>query len=177
MARSYDIAELMTNDGEYITDNVRRKINGNFRRVLQIIQQELPSQERQVVIATVNTAVENALEAQFPVMLDKLFDRAYPIGSVIVCTSSSDSRLSVGSWQQIGSGKYIRAAGGGVGVMQTGGENDVQISPENIPHPDGKVTASTGSDGWLVSESPQTNPDSIHIEPEYIALLFYRRIS
>ena len=177
MARSYDIAELMTNDGEYITDNVRRKINANFRRILQVIQQELPSQERQVVIATVNTAVENALEAQFPRMLDELFDRAYPVGSVIVCTSSSDSRLSIGSWQQIGGGRYIRAAGGDIGVMQTGGSDVVQIHPENIPHLDGKVTAEVGDDGWLVSESMQINPEPIDIEPEYIALLFYRRIS
>ena len=177
MARSYDIAELMTNDGEYITDNVRRKINANFRRILQVIQQELPSQERQVVIATVNTAVENALEAQFPKMLAEMFDRAYPVGSVIVCTSSSDSRLSVGSWQQIGNGRYVRAAGGDIGVMQTGGNNVVQIYPENIPHLDGKVTAGVGDDGWLVSESMQINPEPIDIEPEYIALLFYRRIS
>lgn len=177
MARSYDIAELMTNDGEYITDNVRRKINGNFRRIVQIMQQELPSQERQVVIATVNTAVENALEAQFPVMLAELFDRAYPVGSVIVCTSSSDSRLSIGSWQQIGNGRYIRAAGGDIGIMQTGGSDVVQIYPDNIPHLDGKVTAEAGDEGWLVSESMQINPEPIDIEPEYIALLFYRRIS
>lgn len=176
MARSYDIAELMTNDGEYITDNVRRKINANFRRILQVIQQELPSQERQVVIATVNTAVENALEAQFPRMLDELFDRAYPVGSVIVCTSSSDSRLSIGSWQQIGNGRYIRAAGGDIGVMQTGGSNEVQIEHQNIPHDEAKDASSPGDDGWLISESMQMNPEPLQIEPEYIALLFYRRV-
>ena len=175
MARSYDIAELMTNDGEYITDNVRRKINGNFRRILQLMQQELPSQERQVVVATVNTAVENALEAQLPRMLDELFDRAYPVGSVIVCTSASDSRLSVGSWQQIGSGRYIRAAGGDVAVMDTGGSDSVTLTSANIPVNGG--ASETGSSGLLVSASPSTAPEPIRIEPEYIALLFYRRIS
>ena len=175
MARSYDIAELMTNDGEYITDNVRRKINGNFRRVLQIIQQELPSQERQVVIATVNTAVENALEAQFPAMLAELFDRAYPVGSVIVCTSSADSRLSIGSWQQIGNGRYIRAAGGGIGVMDESGSDSVTITSANIPVNGG--ASETGTSGLLVSASPSVAPEPIEIEPEYIALLFYRRIS
>lgn len=175
MARSYDIADLMTSDGEYITDNVRRKINGNFRRVLQLMQQELPSQERQIVVATVNTAVENALEAQFPIMLNQLFDRAYPVGSVIVCTSASDSRLSVGSWQQIGSGRYIRAAGGDVAVMDTGGSDSVTLSSANIPVNGG--ASETGASGLLVSTSPSTAPEPIKIEPEYIALLFYRRIS
>ena len=39
MARSYDIAEIMTSDGG-LTEQVRRKINANFRRVTEIATRE-----------------------------------------------------------------------------------------------------------------------------------------
>lgn len=173
MARSYDIAELMTNDGEYITDSVRRKINGNFRRICQMMQQELPSQQQQQLSSTVTAIVGNVLETALPEMQEELFDQLAPVGSVIVTYTSSDPRLSHGTWEQIGGGSYVRAAGGGVTVGETGGSGSVQILPENVPS--STVQVQSGTDAEAVDIDPGSQAQPITIEPEYIALLFYRR--
>lgn len=178
MARSYDIADLMTSDGEYITDNVRRKINGNFRRILRIMQQELPSQERQQIANTVTIIVGNILDQRIPEIMDDLMDDAYPIGSVIVTATASDPRLSHGTWQQVGGGRYIRAAGGGIGVMDTGGTDEIELLPENIPAQAVTVPVVESEDTeQAIKLLDGTNVTPISVEPEYIALLFYRRIS
>ena len=178
MARSYDIADLMTSDGEYITDNVRRKINGNFRRVLKIMQQELPGQERQQIVNTVTVIVDGLLDQRLPEIMDDLMDDAYPVGSVIVTATSSDPRLSHGTWQQVGGGRYIRAAGGGIGVMETGGSDEVTLQPENIPSADVTVPVVESEDtDQAIDLSNGAEAAPISIEPEYLALLFYRRIS
>lgn len=222
MARSYDIADLMTSDGEYITDNVRRKINGNFRRVLQIMQQELPAAEKQSIVSTVTVIVDNLLDKKLDEIIDQVYEESYPIGSVITTTTSGDPRLSHGTWQQIGGGSYIRAAGGDISVMDTGGDGEVVLTEENIPllshdieeagahshsmkryvydygamHDAGlnKSIPAIGSytntafdlDTSTNSSAAHTHdaadhgvedPEPIKIEPEYIALLFYRRIS
>lgn len=177
MARSYDIAELMTNDGEYITDSVRRKINGNFRRICQMMQQELPSQQQQQLSSTVTAIVGNVLEIALPEMQEELFDQLAPVGSVIVTCTSSDPRLSHGTWEQIGGGRYIRAAGGSIAVGDTGGSSEVALSVENLPVSPQAYGVDQGT-GYTLSylqpsQTPAENP--IPIEPEYIALLFYRR--
>lgn len=174
MARSYDIAEINTSDGEYITDNVRRKINGNFRRVCQMMQKELPSQQEQQITAAVTDIVNNVLEAALPEMRSELFDQLAPVGSVIVTFTASDPRLSHGTWQQVGEGRYVRAAGGGVAVGDTGGSNEVSLTAANIPT-DGGQQDSGDTDRMLVSADPTEAVQPIAIEPEYIALLFYRR--
>ena len=173
MARSYDIAELMTNDGEYITDSVRRKINGNFRRICQMMQQELPSQQQQQLSSTVTAIVGNVLETALPEMQEELFDQLAPVGSVIVTYTSSDPRLSHGTWEQVGEGRYVRAAGGGIAVGDTGGSDSVQILPENIPC--STVQVQSGTDAEAIDTDPDAQAQPIQIEPEYIALLFYRR--
>ena len=176
MAKSYDIADLMTSDGEYITDSVRRKINGNFRRVLQIMQQELPSQERQQVVTTVTAIVEGLFEQRLPELMDQLYDDAYPVGSVIVTSTSSDPRLSHGSWEPVGSGRYVMAAGDGIPVMDEGGFGEHLISYDELPIETRQSTYQTGSDPvdrLVASVRPGQQP--IPIQPEYIALLFYRR--
>ena len=178
MARSYDIADLMTSDGEYITDNVRRKINGNFRRILRIMQQELPSQERQQIANTVTVIVDNILDQRIPEIMDDLLDDAYPVGSVIMTATASDPRLSHGTWQQVGSGRYIRAAGGGISVMDTGGTDEIELRPENIPAQAVTVPVVESEDiEQAVKLMDGTEVTPISVEPEYIALLFYRRIS
>lgn len=176
LAKSYDIADLMTSDGEYITDSVRRKINGNFRRILQIMQQELPSQERQQVVASVTAIVDGLLEQRLSEMMDQLYDDAYPVGSVIVTSTSSDSRLSHGSWEPVGGGRYVLAAGDGIPVMDEGGMSEYTLTPGNLPataapmsYAEGDVAISNLEAGDAVEPVP--------IEPEYIALLFYRRIA
>ena len=181
MAKSYDIADLMTSDGEYITDAVRRKINGNFRRVLQIVQQELPSQERQQIVASVTAIVDNLFEQKLPEMMDQLYDDAYPVGSVIVTSTSSDPRLSHGSWENIGSGRYVLAAGNGVPVMSEGGEAEHAVLMSELPLEVRTQDLAAGTDvdlAYLMQNvaHPEAN-EPIPIQPEYIALLFYRRIA
>lgn len=175
MARSYDIADLAPQDGEFVTDGVRRKINGNFQRILQLMQIELPSQQSQALSATVVEVAQSYLESKVPEIVSAAFDDSWPVGSVIVTATSSDPRLSRGTWQQIGGGRYVRAAGGGVGVMDTGGSNVIVLEAENIPTDGG--AEDTGASRMLVSEAPPIGPEPIEIEPEYLALLFYRRIS
>lgn len=177
MARSYDIADLSTSDGEYITDNVRRKINGNFRRIVQIMQQELPSQERRQVVTTVTAIVENILDQRVPEIMDDLMDDAYPIGSVIVTATASDPRLSHGTWEQVGAGRYIRAAGDGIAVMDTGGDNEITLTEENMPYGTDKIDSLGAGNYDIPYVQSAHTAEPIEIEPEYIALLFYRRIS
>ena len=181
MARSYDIADLMTSDGEYLTDQVRRKINGNFRRIVQIMQQELPSQERRQVVTTVTAIVENILDQRLPEIMDDLMDDAYPVGSVIVTATSSDPRLSHGTWQQVGGGRYIRAAGDDVPVMSEGGEAEHDILMSELPLEIRTQDLAAGADVTLTYlmqnvAHPETN-EPIPMEPKYLALLFYRRIA
>lgn len=177
MARSYDIAELMTNDGEYITDSVRRKINGNFRRICQMMQQELPSQQQQQLSSAVTAIVRNVLETALPEMQEELFDQLAPVGSVIVTYTSSDPRLSHGTWEQIGGGSYVRAAGGSIAVGGTGGSNEVSISVDELPATPQMYDVDQGNGYTLSYLQPSSLPSEnpISIEPEYIALLFYRR--
>lgn len=231
MARSYDIADLMTSDGEYITDNVRRKINGNFRRVCQMMQQELPVQQQQQITSAVTGIVNGILDSVLPEMRDELFDQLAPVGSVIVTLTSSDPRLSHGTWEQIGGGRYIRAAGSGIAAGDEGGSSEAAITEANLPLLEHEATAASagahthnmaralidygsyhnaggnkslpalgadnqntpfdlaqfgGSTGSTASGGSHTHtitiephgseePEPVAIEPEYIALLFYRR--
>lgn len=175
MARSYDIAELMTNDGEYITDSVRRKINGNFRRICQMMQQELPSQQQQQLSSTVTAIVGNVLETALPEMQKELFDQLAPVGSVIVTYTSSDPRLSHGTWEQIGGGRYVRAAGGSIAVGDAGGSNEIELTAENLPASQQTYSVDQGTGYELSYLQPTQAGNPVTIEPEYIALLFYRR--
>ena len=232
MARSYDIADLMTSDGEYITDNVRRKINGNFRRVCQMMQQELPSQQQQQITSAVTGIVNGILDSVLPEMRDELFDQLAPVGSVIVTLTSSDPRLSHGTWEQIGGGRYIRAAGSGIAAGDEGGSSEAAITEANLPLLEHEATAASagshthsmgsalidygsyhdastnpkslpglganhqntpfdlaqfgGSTGntWgggahthaiTIEPHGSEEPEPLSIEPEYVALLFYRR--
>lgn len=231
MARSYDIADLMTSDGEYITDSVRRKINGNFRRICQMMQKELPSQQQQQITSAVAGIVDGILDRALPEMRDELLDQLAPVGSVIVTYTSSDPRLSHGTWEQVGSGRYIRAAGSGVAVGDEGGSAEVEIAEGNLPLLEhsvevasagshthvmpravvdtgayhdasgakslpglgadmkntpfdlGQFAGSTGST-WgggahthtvTIEPHGSEEPEPVAIEPEYVALLFYRR--
>lgn len=166
----------MTNDGEYLTDQVRRKINGNFKRILQILQQEMPSQERQQVVSTVTAIVDNLFDQKLPEMMSQLMDDAYPVGSVIVTATSSDPRLSHGSWEQVGGGRYVRAAGDGIPVMDEGGAGEYTLSPGNIPAASAQMSYAEG-DVAISNLEAGDAVDPVPIEPEYIALLFYRRIA
>ena len=176
MARSYDIADLMTSDGEYITDNVRRKINGNFRRVLQLLDAEVPAQQSKQIAVSVTALVDSLFDQRLPEMRDQLIDELCPVGSVIVTAAASDPRLSHGTWQQIGGGRYVRAAGGDIEAMSTGGSDEVSIQDANLPVAEIRPTVSEQADPVTVLDR-DAERQPLSVEPEYIALLFYRRIA
>lgn len=177
MARSYDIADIMTSDGEYITDGVRRKINGNFRRIMQLMQNELPRQQQRAVTSTVTAIVENLLDQRIPEIQGELMDDLMPVGSVIVTYTSSDPRLSHGTWQQVGGGRYVRSAGDDIAVGDTGGFGEVTVDLRNLPVTEVSDTLATDGTEQIDYLAAGSDGDPIEIEPEYIALLFYRRIS
>ena len=194
LSRSYDIADLMTSDGEYITDNVRRKINGNFRRVLQLLDSEVPAQQSKQIAVSVTAIVNNLFEQKLPEMKDQLLDELCPVGSVIVTASASDPRLSHGTWQQVGGGRYVRAAGDGVEVMATGGSNLISAdelpdhahavasfaagtqTPPGLLHSGTDAASGTSTATGGISGRGEGFEQTPHV-PEYIALLFYRRIA
>lgn len=70
-------------------------------------------------------------------------DLIYPVGCVIVTTSESDPRLSLGSWERITGGRYVRVAGEGEAAMATGGSNSVTLSEANMPEHTHAVSVST----------------------------------
>lgn len=177
MARSMDIASFEPSDG-VLNEQLRRKLNGNFRRVCEMVGTESPS----VVTAgvaddvmsrvppVVNEAIEAWADANLQTILDSSFDRSYPVGCVVVTTTASDPRLSRGRWQQVGAGRYVRAAGNGVPVMAEGGSDliDLSMLPGHAPVTGSDVPSETYGVAGLPDEQQP-------FEPSYIALLFYRR--
>lgn len=154
MARSYDIADLMTSDGEYITDNVRRKINGNFRRLAQMVGRDVPAAERNQIASTVAGIVEGILDNRLPEIEASILDDAYPVGSVIVTSTASDPRLSHGIWERVGGGRYVLAAGDGIPVLNEGGEAEFTIAEVNLPALSHEVeVASAGSHVHVMSRA------------------------
>lgn len=177
MARSFDIAELMTSDGEYISDQVRRKINGNFRRICQMMQQELPAQQQQSITAAVTAIVDNVLDIRLPDIESGLFDDLAPVGSVIVTYTSSDPRLSHGTWEQIGEGRYVRAAGSGIAVGDEGGTDEVTLSLTQMPYGSDVIEGAGAGTQRIPIETAGVEQEPVSIEPPYISLLFYRRLA
>lgn len=192
-----DIASFEPSDG-VLNEQLRRKLNGNFRRVCEMIGTESPSSVSSSVTddvlsrvpGIVGDAISAWVEANLQDILDGSFDRAYPVGCVVVTTTASDPRLSRGQWQQVGAGRYVRAAGDGVPVMTEGGSDviDVSMLPEHThdvpvrggaPDPGGQVpsllldaTNGTPNETYGVTGLPE---EQVPFEPSYIALLFYRR--
>ena len=58
MARSYDIAEIMTSDGG-LNEQVRRKINMNFRRVVEIATREKSASDGAMLGSKIQDTVES----------------------------------------------------------------------------------------------------------------------
>lgn len=178
MARSYDIADIMTSDGEYVTDGVRRKINGNFRKVLRALE-DVAGGDRTYVLSTSVKVVQDYMEENLPIierqLRDQIMGDAYPVGCVIVTATASDPRLSMGTWQQVGAGRYVRAAGDDVPVMSSGGSDSVTILPANLPAETVRVTE--GEDGVEAYAPTEGEPEPVTVEPPYVSLLFYRRVS
>ena len=172
-----DIASFEPSDG-VLNEQLRRKLNGNFRRVCEMVGTESPSvvtagvadDVMSRVPAVVNDAIEAWVDANLQTILDSSFDRSYPVGCVVATTTASDPRLSRGRWQQVGAGRYVRAAGNGVPVMAEGGSEliDLSMLPGHTPVTGSDVPSETyGVTGLPDEQQP--------FEPRYIALLFYRR--
>lgn len=180
-----DIASFEPGDG-VLNEQLRRKLNGNFRRLCEMVGTESPSvvasgvadEVMSQVPPVVNEAVEAWASANLQTILDSSFDRSYPVGCVVVTTTASDPRLSRGRWQQVGAGRYIRAAGAGVPVMAEGGSGEHMLSRDEMPDPcfDSTMQAGRGEAGFDVMQPyHQSEQRPVPIEPEYLALLFYRR--
>lgn len=172
-----DIASFEPSDG-VLNEQLRRKLNGNFRRVCEMVGTESPSAVASGVAedvmsqvpSVVNEAIEAWVSANLQTILDGSFDRAYPVGCVVVTTTASDPRLSRGQWQQVGAGRYVRAAGDGVPVMAEGGGDliDLPMLPGHVPVTESETPTETyGVTGLPDEQQP--------FEPSYLALLFYRR--
>lgn len=172
-----DIASFEPSDG-VLNEQLRRKLNGNFRRVCEMVGTESPTvvtagvadDVMSRVPAVVNEAIDAWVDANLQTILDSSFDRAYPVGCIVVTTTASDPRLSRGRWQQVGSGRYVRAAGDGVPVMAEGGSDliDLSMLPGNAPVTESEAPGETyGVTGLPDEQQP--------FEPSYLALLFYRR--
>lgn len=156
MARSFDIATFDPSDG-VLNEQLRRKLNGNFQRLCSLVGTESPVVVRGEVTQSVQEwargwvaeYVDDYFESHLQQVVDEAvsesFDSAYPVGCVVVTTTASDPRLARGQWQQVGAGRYVRAAGDGVPVMSEGGSDEVTLTGDNLPehsHP-----ASVGSAG------------------------------
>lgn len=179
MPRSYDIAEITTQDG-VLTEQLRRKLNRNFQRCVEIATSEQPAAAAAGDQAWIRSYVQNyvdaAIEAAVPEIRSELLDDAYPVGSVLVTWTADDPRLAHGTWQQVGGGRYVRAAGSGVDVGDTGGENEIQLTALDIPVTDETIGYQAGDQqAEVLRWDDEATGDPVAIEPEYIALLFYRR--
>lgn len=184
MARSFDIASFEPGDG-VLNEQLRRKLNGNFRRVCEMVGTESPavvtetatSSVMEQVPGVVEREVSDYMDAHLEDILSSALDRSWPVGSVIVTSTASDPRLSHGTWQQVGSGRYVRAAGNGVPVMSGGGASEVTLTVGQMPYGSG-LSDAVGSGQSAVPVIDQGHAqDPVPVEPEYLALLFYRRVS
>lgn len=174
MAKSYDIANIEAQDGMYLSEQVRRKINSNFNRILSIVDSEVPSKQ----VSQVTNLVISTIDAQIPGILAQVMDDAYPVGSVIVTSTASDHRLSHGTWEQIGQGSYVLAAGPEHEVMTTGGSVTSEVVLDPDPGWSPIVQSADGDQTTDLFPRATSRPtSSVSVAPPYIALLFYRRVA
>lgn len=197
MARSFDIASFDPSDG-ILNEQLRRKLNGNFSRLCAMIGTESPTvvkgdltdSLRGWATQFVAQYVDGRVDQVVGQAVDRALDEAYPVGSVVVTTTASDPRLSRGRWQQVGSGRYVRAAGDGVPVMAEGGGNLIEASmlpdhTHDVPVRSGEADPG-GQVPSLLLDAAGGAPNETYgvtglpaeqepFEPSYIALLFYRR--
>lgn len=178
LARSLDIASLEPSDG-ILTEQLRRKINRNFQRLASMVTVEQPAAQTDQTASMVRQLVEDLLEQEIPGVLADALDAAYPVGSVLVTWSSSDPRLSRGTWQQVGSGRYVRAAGDGVAVGDEGGQRELSLTPQQLPASTAEIIPAAEGEESMEVLVPSDGPaeDPVVVEPEWVALLFYRRVA
>lgn len=177
LARSLDIASLEPSDG-ILTEQLRRKINRNFQRLASMVTVEQPAAQSDQTASQVRQLVGDLLSQEVPGILADALDAAYPVGSVLVTWSSSDPRLSRGTWQQVGSGRYVRAAGDGVAVGDEGGREELSLTPRQLPASTAKlIPAAGGEEPVEVLVPAEAAEDPVVVEPEWVALLFYRRVA
>lgn len=177
MARSLDIASLEPSDG-ILTEQLRRKINRNFQRLASMVTVEQPAAQTDQTASLVRQLVGDILDQELPGVLADALDAAYPVGSVLVTWSSSDPRLSRGRWQQVGSGRYVRAAGDGVPVGDEGGSRELSLTLPQLPASTAEIVpAAEGEEPVEVLVPAEEAREPVAFEPEWVALLFYRRVA
>lgn len=179
-----DIASFEPGDG-VLNEQLRRKLNGNFRRVCEILGTESPvvvvetatANVMEQVPGVVEREVSDYMDAHLEDILGAAMDRSWPVGSVIVTSTASDPRLSRGTWQQVGAGRYVRAAGAGVPVMSEGGSSEVTLSVAQMPYGSDAADGLGSGHGTVPVVDPGHAQEPVQVEPEYLALLFYRRVA
>ena len=174
MAKSYDIARIEAQDGMYLSEQVRRKINSNFNRILSIIGSEEPSKQT----VQVTQLVTSTIDSRIPEIVERVYEDAYPVGSVLVTSTGSDPRLSYGRWEQIGQGNYVLAAGPANEVMSTGGSPTSEVVLDPSPEWSPITQPTEGTETEALFPRATSHPTStVSVAPPYIALLFYRRVA
>lgn len=175
--KNLDLANLEVGDG-FLDDQIRRKINGNFRRLASVIQQEQPAASSEALTQYVNqyvsSYVDQALEQTLPQIVQDAFSNAYPVGSVILCTSSSDPRLSTGTWERIAQGRYLLGADADHPVNDQGGSGASEL-PGTLGTIYGQDPGTAESEAEYLSWPAGSEQPEVAVEPPYHALLVYRR--
>lgn len=160
MARSFDIASFDPSDG-ILNEQLRRKLNGNFSRLCAMIGTESPTVVKGDLTDAIRDWTAKFVADYFSAHVDQIVERAvdqalddaYPVGSIVVTASSSDPRLSHGTWEQVGGGRYVRAAGGGVAALEEGGSSEVGIGLSNLPAHTHAATATASTAGSHTHEA------------------------
>lgn len=160
MARSFDIASFDPSDG-ILNEQLRRKLNSNFARLCAMVGTESPTVVKGDLTESIQGWTARFVADYFEAHVDQIVERAvdqalddaYPVGSVVVTASSSDPRLSHGRWEQVGGGRYVRAAGGGVPALDEGGSSEIEIGLANLPAHTHKATATASSAGSHAHEA------------------------
>lgn len=100
-------------------------------------------------------------------------DLIYPVGSVIVTTSDSDPRLSLGTWERIGNGRYVRAAGEGEQAMLEGGSSEIALAAENMPaHSHGATASTSVESGGAHTHSGTANSGGAHTHTQHTETVY-----
>ena len=100
-------------------------------------------------------------------------DLIYQIGCIIITTSDSDPRLSLGTWERITGGKYVRIAGDDEQTMAEGGSSEITLTAENMPVHTHNATASTSvASGGAHTHSGTVKSAGSHSHQQHIETIY-----
>lgn len=157
-----------------------QKINSNFRTISNCIS----------AIGVVPEFTDSQQTAINDAVSGIVMNMAYPVGSIIGTSTTSDNRLLYGTWVQIFKDRYVMGAGEDIASGEQGGRSSFTIAANNLPDHEHtlRVGADTGTnltDTVIIGHSPASgtvstqtttaNPTAITINPEYEAAYWFKR--